>query len=349
MKKHQSYWVLLLVVLFSTTMQTKVYNYFGGYFQAGEWTLLPKESTYGPSFGGVGGLGFVYEMQAGGAYSPTRFLLHVGVGAQGGATYFMQGSSTTAVLENQLDLDGDMTFNYVYEVNDRHDQYTNVALQVPLMIGVQSGKFYMLAGAKVDANMWTLSRSSALLTTYGEYNQFDAFRSMPEYQFFDDLPINSSVRTTLKLGINLSVEMGGRLGLVTNAIGYDVPKRKIEYRLAGFVDYGLMDIHYQREQLALGTYNPANHDQILPIEGNLSYNSGSTVPVYGTTSMVDNLVMNDIMSTTGFAASVNNLVVGLKFTVLFQLPEAGQCVICRDAYRSSAKSNHGGRGVQHEE
>ena len=197
--------------------------------------------------------------------------------------------------------------------------------------------------------MWTLSRSSALLTTYGEYNQFDAFRSMPEYQFFDDLPINSSVRTTLKLGINLSVEMGGRLGLVTNAIGYDVPKRKIEYRLAGFVDYGLMDIHYQREQLALGTYNPANHDQILPIEGNLSYNSGSTVPVYGTTSMVDNLVMNDIMSTTGFAASVNNLVVGLKFTVLFQLPEAGQCVICRDAYRSSAKSNHGGRGVQHEE
>ena len=119
MKKHQSYWVLLLVVLFSTTMQAKVYNYFGGYFQAGEWTLLPKESTYGPSFGGVGGLGFVYEMQAGGAYSPTRFLLHVGVGAQGGATYFMQGSSTTAVLENQLDLDGDMTFNYVYEVNER--------------------------------------------------------------------------------------------------------------------------------------------------------------------------------------------------------------------------------------
>ena len=348
MKKHQSYWFLLFALLLSTTMQAKVYNYLGGYASVGEWSLLPKGSNYSASFGGVGGIGVLYELQAGGAYSPTRFLFQVGVGAHGGATNYIQSSSQRAVLYNQLDLDGDMAFDYVYELNDRHDQYVNVAAQIPLMIGVQHSKFYMLAGAKFSANIWTQSRSTALLTTYGVYNEFDEFRSMPEYQFFDNLPISGGVRTTLKMNVDLSLEVGGRLGLVTNAVGYDVPKRNVEYRLAGFVDYGLMDIHYNREQLALGVRNPDNPDQILPIEGNLSYNSGVTSPVYKTNSMVDNLVMNDIMSTTGFAASVNNLVVGLKFTILFQLPESGQCVICRDSYQSSVKS-YGGRGVQHEE
>ena len=348
MKKHQSYWVLLFVLLFSTSMQAKVYNYLGGYAQVGEWSLLPKNSAYTASFGGVGGIGFLYELQAGGAYNPTRFLLQVGVGAHGGMTNYIQSCSMRAVLPGQLDLDGDMTFDYVYELNDRHDRYTNIATQIPLMIGVQSGKFYMLAGAKFSANLWTKSYSSAQLTTYGVYNEFDEFRSMPEYQFFDNMPISSSVRTTLKMNIDISMEIGGRLGLVTNAVGYDVPKRKVEYRLAGFVDYGIMDIHYQRDQLAIGTYNPANPSQILPIEGNLSYNKGVTNPVYETTSMIDNLVMNDVMSTSGFASAVNNLVVGLKFTILFQLPEAGQCVICRDSYHSTVRS-YGGRGMQYEE
>ena len=350
-KKHQTYWVLLLALLVSGTIQAKVTNWLGGYVQVGEWSLLPKESEYGPSLGGVGGLGFVYEMQAGGTYSPTRFLLHFGVGAQGGLTSFSQTSNTTAVLENQTDLDG-ANFNYVYEVSDRHDQYTNLAIQIPLMIGVQHRKFYMLAGAKVYSNMWTQTQSTALLTTYGVYPQFGEFRSMPEYQFFDNMPISGGVRTSLQLDVDLSLEIGGRLGMVTSAVGYDVPKRKIEYRLAAFMDYGLLDVHYHRDQLPLGTYNPANHSQILPLNNdNISYNSGSTYPVYKTYSMVDNehLVMNDIMSTTNFASVVNNFVIGLKFTILFQLPEPAHCVLCQDSYRSSAKSYGSGRGLQYEE
>ncbi|MBQ2189701.1 MAG: hypothetical protein II452_02400 [Paludibacteraceae bacterium] len=350
MKKHQSYWVLLLAVLFSGTIQAKVYNYMGGYVQAGEWTLMPKESKFGPSFGGVGGLGFLYEMQAGGKYSPTRFLLQVGVGAQAGATSFIQGSSMTQVLANQLDVDGDL-FDYVYDINDRHDQYRNVALQIPLMIGVQHAKFYMLAGVKVDVSIWAHTHSTALLNTYGVYNEFDEFHGMPEFQFFDNRPISGGVKTAFKPSINLSAEIGGRLGLVTNAVGYDVPKRKVEFRLAGYFEYGLMDIHYSRDQMDLGVYVEEDGRKVVrPIDTQyIKYNAGSTYPVHHTSSMVDNLVMNDIMSTEGFAAEIRNLVVGLKFTILFQLPEAGQCVICHDGYRSSAKSYKSGRGMQYEE
>ena len=81
----------------------------------------------------------------------------------------------------------------------------------------------------------------------------------------------------------------------------------------------------------------------------LRYNEGVTAPVLNTTTMVDNLVMNDIMSTSGFANKVNNLVIGLKFTILFQLPEQGQCVLCKDSYQSLVRNRGGSRGMKYEE
>ena len=98
-KNQPSYWVLLFALLVSSTIQAKVYNYIGAYANVGEWTLLPTQSKYGPSFGVNGGAGAMYELQAGKKYSPTRFLFNVGVGVNGGLTSFMQGSSVTQKLE----------------------------------------------------------------------------------------------------------------------------------------------------------------------------------------------------------------------------------------------------------
>ena len=346
-KKHQTYLVLLFALLFSGTMNAKVDNYVGGYLQGGEWTLLPQGSKYGPSYGAAGGLGFLYELQAGKKYSSTKFLFDIGVGAQGGLTSFMQSSNMTAVLKNQQDLDGNI-FNYVYEISDRHDQYVNVAVQVPLLLGFQHRRFYMLVGAKAGYNIYTKTHSTAVLSTYGQYAEFDDFRNMPEYQFFTNRPISGGVKTSWRLDVAASLEIGGRLGLVTYGTGYDVPKRKVELRLAGFIDYGILDIHSHGSNEALGTYDKAA-GKILNLEDNLKYNSGVTAPVYGTESMVNNLVMSDIMSTTDFASSVNNLVVGIKFTVLFQLPEEEKCVLCQDAYRSATPSSARGKGVNYEE
>ena len=326
MKKHLSYWVLLCAVLISGSLQAKVNNYVGVYGSLGEWTLMPDKSKYGSSFGVAGGAGFLYELQAGPKYSQTRFLFDVGVGAQGGLTAYIQGSDIEATLENQIDLQGE-TFDYIYSLKDRHDKYKDVAVQVPIMLGVQHRKFYMLAGLKMYAHVFTKTASTASLTTIGRYAAFNDFTDMPEYQFFSNRSVSGGVKTSLKLDVDLSLEIGGRIGLVTDAVGYDVPKRKTEYRLAAFVDYGLLDLHYAGNAEAL----------ILPT----GYNTGETAPVYNTTTMVDKLVMNDIMSTEGFAKSVNNLMIGLKFTVLFQLPDPGQCVICHDSYRNLASPRRG--------
>jgi len=321
-KKHQSYWFLLLALLVSGTLQAKVNSYIGAYANAGEWSLLPSESKTKPSLGGAGGVGFLYELQAGKLYQPTRFLLDVGIGVQGGATTFKQTDVLTQVLPNQVDLQGDL-FDYVYEIRDRQDQYTNVAVQVPLMIGVQHHKFYMLAGVKVNYNVMTKSNAIGVLNTYGRYSDFDDFRNMPDYQFFTDRPLKNSSNPKLNLGVDASVEIGGRLGVITDAVGYDVPKRKIECRLAAFADYGILDIHKEVKGMKL-------------LETPYLYDTRPASPnyVYNTTTMVDGVLLNDIMSTEGFAKAVNNFMIGLKFTVLFQLPEPGQCVICHDAYKN---------------
>ena len=79
------------------------------------------------------------------------------------------------------------------------------------------------------------------------------------------------------------------------------------------------------------------------------YSYSLTVPksydaeeAYKSMTMVENLTTNDVMSTTGFASAVNNLLVGVKFTVLFELPTPQSCVICRDAYLNLGSPRKGG-------
>ena len=237
-----------------------------------------------------------------------------------------------------MDLGGD-PFDYVYQVKDRKDGYSNFAVQVPLMIGVQHKKFYMLAGVKVGYNLVSKTHTSALITTYGAYIETPNIYNAPEYQFFTDLPKNfTNTAQFAKLTMDLSLEMGGRIGFLTFDKGFDVPKRPIEYRLAGFVDYGLLDMHVPGAQAALIT--PTSYD----------INPSSPGYVYKGTSMVDNLKMNDVMSTAGFARSVNNLTIGIKFTVLFQLPKAGACLLCTDNYyQGSINVGNGGGGMKYEE
>ena len=327
--------ILLLALLLCGSVSAKVNNYVGAYATAAEWSLLPSGSKYAGSLGFAGGIGGLYELQAGPNYSQTRFLFDVGVGAWGGMTSFMQGSDARVELSNQYDLQN-QKFDYIYELHGRKDSYNNIGVQVPLMVGMQYNRFYFLVGAKLNASFWTKTKSTATLNTYGRYAEFGEMRNMPEYQFFENEKLSGGVKTSFNLDVDLSFEIGGRIGIVTDAVGFDVPQRKIEYRLAAFVDYGLFDLHNQGTKEALVT--PSHYD----------IDPSSKDYIYKGRSMVDNIVMNDIMSTTGFANAVNNLMVGLKFTVLFQMPEEGKCVLCRDAYGSSVRRGRRG-GVQYEE
>ena len=341
-KKYQLYGILLLALLLSCHVSAKKVNhYVGGYAQIGEWSLLPTSSKYGNSVGVAGGAGFVYELQAGNNYSSLRFLFDAGVGATYGMTAYIQSSNAQVKLENQLDLN-DERFDYIYEIRDRKDQYTNLALHFPLMVGVQYKRFYALLGVKFYANMLTQRQTTASLTTYGEYwnpahteKIYPDFReNMPDYQFFTDEPLKDRQKTHFKLDADLSVEIGARLGVINYAVGYDVPKRKLEYRLGAFMDYGLFDLH------------TTGRLEALALPRGFRYNA---TEAYNTRTMIDNLELNDVMRTTGFAKKVQNLMVGVKFTILFQMPEQKKCVMCDDNYKSTATRSSSRRGMKYEE
>ncbi len=354
-KNRHSYGILLLALLLCGSVSAKVTNFIGASANVGEWSMLPSGSKYTGSLGVAGGVGFVYELRAGETYGTTHFLFDVGVGAWGGMTSFMQSADLSATLRDQEDLQ-DVKFDYVYELKGRRDRYNNIAAQVPLMVGFQHRRFYMLVGAKLNANVWTKTQTVATLNTYGDYTRHGQgeFRDMPEYQFFKDKSVKGGVQTNLNLDVDVSLEIGGRIGgIVTDAVGFDVPKDRVEFRLAVFADYGLFDLRKKGSSVALGLKDSGGSVKPLvdPTTGtpNIQYNVGPTAPVYKTTTMIDNLVMNDIMSTEGFADKVNNLMVGLKFTILFRMPEPGKCVICRDAYGSSIGNSVRSGGVKYEE
>lgn len=319
MKNVKTYAILALLSTFSMAMNAQVKNHVGVWVEAGEWSLLTRQSEYQSSIGVAGGVGFLYDLQY------KHLIFNVGIGANYGMTAFNVNANQNQTIENQEDLQRDR-FDYVYELRDRKDNYTNLMLQVPIMIGGQWGRFYCLAGVKAGLSFLTESHTRGTLTTYGVYEKFDPFRNMPEYQFFEGLAVNKKVPVDFNFfNLDVCAEIGARLGYMTTARGYDIRQSTVQYRLGLFVDYGIFDLHKEGELPSLTV--PNHYD---------------AVAAYKTTTMVDGMTTNDVMSTSNFAKSVNNLLIGLKFTVLFELPEPKNCVICRDSNISSVRRRKGG-------
>lgn len=300
-KKRLLYSMLLLTALFcADAAHAQLKHNFGLTVEGAEWTMLTQESELQPSMGGAGGLGFAYELQK------KHFIFQTGLGVLYGQSAFRTPNAIDS-LPGAVDNDGEV-FTYVYDMRNRRDNYTNIAAQIPLLIGGQWNRFYFLLGAKVTLNVIQNANVTGKLTTYGLYRQYDDFINMSEYQFFQDKPVAYQSKVNFNsLDIDGTAEIGFRLGYLPSATGFDVPKTRVQYRLALFADYGIFDLHRPAEKHAM------------------------TVPgLYNSQDMLSGLNMNDYLSTTNAAKQVNSLLVGIKFTMLFELPGPRYCVMCQD-------------------
>lgn len=306
----------------ATARNTDIKHLVGVSAEVGEWSLLPQGSSLNSSLGGAGSVGFVYDLQAG------HFLFDLGVCITGGQTTF-NVPDWSYTFTDQTDSEGDM-FDYVCSVNKRTDAYSNIAVKVPLLLGGQWGRFYALAGVKVGVNAFTKANMTAALSAYGQYFQyvngqkvymFDRFFDEPPYTdaFFANRKLTGSEKTSFNVNLDASVEIGARLGFMTDHTGFDVPKSKVQYRLAVFADYGVLDLH----KAQTGNAVDVNSQNVGGSENALQ--------------------MHNILSTENVASTVNNLLVGIKFTVLFELPQTKGCVICRDGYSRFSPDNRKGR------
>ena len=388
LKKHLTYSVLLLLAVLSGTVKAEDTHFIGGSISVGEWSLLPfqkggntgndvtDETTiqpmpmpaathaasaepvkYKPSVGAAGSLVFQYELQyKPHSYSPVALLFDAGLGASVGWTSYQQSTNMLDSIPTTQKDKYDNEFTFMYAVTGRRDQYLNVALQIPLMIGLQYNHFYGLAGVKFYYNLLTKNISEGTLSTYGKYPNLigspvgsGELHNMPEYQFFENVEMDaSSVTGSAGIDIDASLELGYRIGALSRETGFDVPKRKTEYRIGVFADFGLFN---------WSKANSASTASAIVGVGNKTYDADAAFNPYkpdgsigDNRSMVEGVKLTDIMQTSTFADKfVHSLMVGIKFTVLFELPKPGQCVICRDSYQSIYKSGGSRKGMKYEE
>lgn len=351
-KKHYSYIILLIALLVSGGAKAEIKHYVGAHVNFGEWTLWEQKALPQNSFGAAGNVGFSYELQVGPAYGQTHFLLNIGLSAQVGTTAFHVVSPMTYSLKVAKDANND-EFEYTYKISNRSDRYNKLVLQMPVMIGVQHNRFYMLAGVKVGYNPLTTYKTSGTLTTFGKYKAFPDQYDDPEQQFYygdnainlDSIKTSSwDVKTIERFCVDATLEIGGRIGEIYSGSGFDVPKRTTEFRLAGFVDFGVTGFTQWSNDNPKALYG-------YPSEYDTEKDMTSGLKIYDLMSAKDYLPASERPASEGDgitkAISVgHNVMVGLKFTVLFQIPVKGKCVHCHDNY---SPSSWRGRRVHYEE
>lgn len=291
-------------------LTAQVNNYIGVYGNVGEASLLTSlpELPTSDAFGVGGGVGVTYELQAG--KGSKQFLFTVGVGFDISQSSFDLSGGEQRY--DAIDTEND-PLSFIISPTARKDVYLNGALQVPVLLGGQFGRFYFLAGVKFDLSVLGTSSVKSTIRTIGDYPQFiDPFTSMPDHGFYDNqemTPFKNKIH--FEPNLKVSLELGGRFGVVTDHTGYDVPKPKVQYRLAAYVDYGVMDM--------LSPNRPTGEYFVW---------DGAVIDK----DCLSHISMTDVLSTHQVKDALHNLQIGLKFTALFELPKRGACVICRDGY-----------------
>ena len=316
MNKNRIAQLLVLVVIFSLSSlvalgapQKKKSNILGSHsidvWGGGGYSLLMHDIDNAKPLGGGGGfLGFGYEWEY------KKFLLNLGA-------EFMYLNSTTRI--DDFKLDASLTYNDPYNTNYVMNYYMNFDqakeahnagyVNIPLLMGMKFNRYYFLAGTKLGLGVFGNYNSESGLTTIAEDPQLiDPFTNMPNHTL-----TSSSVETTGPLSFGLDVKASVEFGLYLNEwfpkAALALPnksKTPISYRLAVFCDYGLLNINKNTTTSSL-VYFPDIID---------NGNGSQTLVGDG----IANVQMNSLLaSSSAFNKSLNSLLVGVKFTVLFNV------------------------------
>ncbi len=308
------YTLLLILTSLVAAAQVKHYVTFSGHLGEASYlydvTNVPSTSSLGVG----GGIGVGYELKY------DALLFDIGLSFNMTHSIANVGRLDT-VFAGMKDDDpwGSDKFDYVYHQTQRKDAYSNLSLQVPIMIGAMFKRFYFLAGAKLDLSVMARAKAKAIISSEADYEAYGIAPPMSHIPTFNNYPFIQRTSVKFQPQVMVSAEIGWRLGEIATGTGYDVPKAKRYWRIALFADYGLMNM-LDKSDNPIIEFNQASSGDMKDIK------------------------LHNIFSTSD-AVKVQNLMVGVKATYVFQLPEQKACTVCRDAYRgTSAGSMSRGKG-----
>ena len=187
-------------------------------------------------------------------------------------------------------------------VSDRREIYKTLSMQVPLYVGYEKGNLYALAGLTVGLNLYGSASSEGTLTTHAEYERLiGIMERMPNHglALIDVTSGTQSFHTNINASVH--VELGGRLDLLGSKKGYKPDNHRHRLYLGGFLDFGFLNVHQ----------NSAKGDLVK-----LDFTQG-----------VNATFTPLLMSTQMLNKRVNQVVLGIKFTAMFELPKHGKSYI----------------------
>jgi len=242
------------------------------------------------SVGSIGGeFGVGYEL------SIKKFLLQTGVGYQYlNASLQLQDSLHNLML---LDSEGDIFRGY-FLFSENKDSYRVGSVTIPLLLGAKFNNIYFLAGVKMGINISTTSTHQSKIRSYADYAQFiNIFENMPNHGLH-----TWNERNNHSMKFNPSYMASVEFGYLFK----EKPSKglSVNYRMAAFANYGLNNIK---------TTSTVNRELILS-------KSPITYQPY----------LNSVLLSQEYKNTVfNPLFAGMKFTVVFGLPNPRKC-ICED-------------------
>ena len=240
-------------------------------------------------------IGFAYR------YYHNGFILQTGLDGY----YNWSTTVFPKIVETQRMLDADWNnepFRMTATLTDRKDVYQTMSINIPFYLGYEKEKFYFLAGASVGIHVTGSAYTSAHLSTAADYERFiGLFELMPNHGLLEQDVESKKMSLSLNPNIMLHAEIGGRVDNFNNSTGFR--RRVHNYRIyvAGFVDYGVLNSH-KNENVG---------DQL-----HLEFDNG----VHAT--MVPMMLSSQMLN-----AAVHPLMVGIKVTALFNMPQPGKSFI----------------------
>lgn len=211
-----------------------------------------------------------------------------------------------------------------------YDLCQHANLNIPVLFGMEYRRFYFLAGPKVSVNLWGLARTKATVIAKGD---FSSEFIMPD-EMVDDIMsrqfgphnVDSVAKIEWNTDVIAHIEVGLRLGDVVFKTGADVPKPKQRYYIAFFFDYGLLNIRNQEASQKRLKYNwdTTNSEYIL-------------TPAVMSAELDKKNDKGEIIS----RAAIHQYSLGIKATILFELPQKKPCVFCNDNNKLPTKRLQG--------
>ena len=207
-------------------------------------------------------------------------------------------------------------------VKSSRDRAHMVNVNVPVLVGGEWGNFYFLVGPKLSLNLYGATSSSALATTYGDYDRYyDDFYDMPNHQFETNKPLESGM-IAMKWNMNVlaHVEIGGLFQTVKKHRGYTRYAEKVRTYLSVYADFGVLNLRSSQGG--------------NPIFGNRETDQGE-VQFY-----VEPLLTSDLSDGKIF----RSLSIGVRYTVSIPMPERGKSY--KYNHKRSSVLNRKRRGTQ---